>query len=150
MKIKYQWITWHPGLTHWGRVTHIYVSKQTIIIWTNAWILLIWPLGTNFSEILIEIYIFSFMKINFKLSSGIWRPFCLGLNVLINNEDLSLYVVKSTWNSYTGNIMNNNMLWAKINILTGNNHACEVCNVQKIDPSLYTDGTDYYIAKSTA
>ena len=29
------------------------------IIWTNAGMLLIWPLGTNFSEILIEIlYIF--------------------------------------------------------------------------------------------
>ena len=53
-------------LTHWGRVTHICVSKLTIIvsdnglspdrsqaiIWTNAGILLIGPLGTNFSEIL--------------------------------------------------------------------------------------------------
>ena len=57
------------GLTHWGRVTHICVGKLTIIasdnslapgrrqaiIWTNAEILLIGPLGTNFSEILIEI-----------------------------------------------------------------------------------------------
>ena len=48
---------------------HIYVSKLTIIgsdnglspdrrraiIWTNAGILLIGPLGTNFSEFLIEI-----------------------------------------------------------------------------------------------
>ena len=56
-------------LTHWGRVTHICVSKLTIIasdnglspgrrqaiIWTNAGILLIGPLGTNFSEISIEI-----------------------------------------------------------------------------------------------
>ena len=56
-------------LTHWGWVTHICVNKLTIIgsdnglspgrrqaiIWTNAGILLIGPLGTNFSEILIEI-----------------------------------------------------------------------------------------------
>ena len=56
-------------LTHWGRVTHICVSKLTIIgsdnglspgrheaiIWTNAGILLIGPLGTNISEILIDI-----------------------------------------------------------------------------------------------
>ena len=56
-------------LTHWGRVTHICISNLTIIgsdnglspdrrqaiIWTNAGILLIGPLGTNFSEILIEI-----------------------------------------------------------------------------------------------
>ena len=52
-------------LTHWGRVTHICVSKLTIIgsdnglsparrqaiILTNAGILLIGPLGTNFSGI---------------------------------------------------------------------------------------------------
>ena len=63
-------------LTHWGRATHIYVGKLTIIgsdnglspgrrqaiIWTNAGILLIGPLGTNFSEILIEIHAFSFKK----------------------------------------------------------------------------------------
>ena len=83
-------------LTHWGRVTHICVSKLTIIssdnglspgrrqaiIWTNAGILLIGPLGTNFSEILIGIQTFSFTKMHLKISSAIWRPFCLGLNVL--------------------------------------------------------------------
>ena len=83
-------------LTHWGRVTHICVSKLTItgsdnglspdlrqaIIWTNAGLLLIGPLGTNFSEILIEILTFSFKKMRLKVSSAKWRPFCLGLNVL--------------------------------------------------------------------
>ena len=63
-------------LTHWGRETHICVGKLTIIgsdnglspgrrqaiIWTNAGILFIGPLGTNFSEILIEIPTFSFKK----------------------------------------------------------------------------------------
>ena len=77
---------------HWGRLTHICVGKRNIIgsdndlspgrrqaiIWTNAGLLSIWPLGTNLVEILIEIYIFSFKK----MSSGKWRPFCLGLNVL--------------------------------------------------------------------
>ena len=76
-------------LTHWGRVTHICVGELTIIgldnglspgwrqaiIWTNAGILLIWPLGTNFSEILIEIDTFSFKKMHLKMSSGKWRPF---------------------------------------------------------------------------
>ena len=84
-------------LTHWGWVTHICVGKQTIIgsdnglspgwrqaiIWTNAGILLIGPLGTNFSEISIKIQIFSLTKMRFKVSSAKWRPFCLGLNVLI-------------------------------------------------------------------
>ena len=83
-------------LTHWGRVTHICISRLTItgsdngllprlrqaIIWTSAGILLIGPLGTNFSEILIEIHSFSFKKMHLKMSSGRWRPFCLGLNVL--------------------------------------------------------------------
>ena len=83
-------------LTHWGRVTHICVGKLTIIvsdnglspgrrqviIWTNAGILLIEPLGTNFSEISIGIQIFSFTKMPLKMPSAKWRPFCLGLNVL--------------------------------------------------------------------
>ena len=84
------------ALTHWGRVTHICVSKLTIIgsdnglspgrgqaiIWTNAGILLIGPLGTNFSEILIGIQTFSFKKMHLKMSSAKWRPFSLGLDVL--------------------------------------------------------------------
>ena len=52
------------------------------IIWTNAGSLLIWPLGTNLSEILIEIDIFSFNKMHLKVSSWKCRPFRLGLNVL--------------------------------------------------------------------
>ena len=85
-------------LTHWGQVTHICVGNLTIIgsdnglspgrrqaiIWTNAGIFLIGPLGTNFSEMLIEIPTLLFKKIHFKMSSGKWRPFCLGPNVLSN------------------------------------------------------------------
>ena len=37
--------------------------------------LLIGPLGTNFSEILIGIQTFSFMKMHLKMSSAKWRPF---------------------------------------------------------------------------
>ena len=44
--------------------------------------MLIEPLGTNFSEILIEITIFSFKKMRLKVSSEKWKPLCLGLNVL--------------------------------------------------------------------
>ena len=57
-------------------------GRRQAIIWTNAGILLIGPLGTNFNEIFIEIHTFSFKKIHLKMSSGKWRPFCLGLNVL--------------------------------------------------------------------
>ena len=52
------------------------------IIWTNDGILLIGPLGTNFSEISIEILTFSFKIMHLKVSSAKRRPFCLGLNVL--------------------------------------------------------------------
>ena len=89
---------WSWCQDNWGRVTHIWVRKLTIIgsdnglspgrrqaiIWTNAGMLLIGPVGTNFSEILIKIYAFSYKKMQLKMSSGNWRPFCLGLNVLTN------------------------------------------------------------------
>ena len=52
------------------------------LIGTNAVILSIGPLGTNFSEILIKIITFSFKKMRLKVSSGKRRPSCLGLNVL--------------------------------------------------------------------
>ena len=57
---------------------HICISKLT-----STGILLTEPLGTNFSEILIEIYTFSFKKIHLKMSSGKWQPFCLGLYMII-------------------------------------------------------------------
>ena len=58
-------------------------GRRQAIIWTNAGILLlIGTLGTNLSEILIEIQIFSFKKMGLKVSSAKWRPFCIGLNVL--------------------------------------------------------------------
>ena len=85
-------------LTHWSRVTHICISKVNIIgsdnglsperhqaiIWTNAGILLIGPSGTIVGEILIDIRTFPFKKMHLKMSSGKWRPFCLGLNVLMH------------------------------------------------------------------
>ena len=37
----------------------------------------------NFSEILIEIQTFLFKEMRLKVSSGKWRPFWLGLNVLV-------------------------------------------------------------------
>ena len=80
----------------WGRVTHICAKKPSLIIgsdngfsptrcqaiiWGTAGILLIGPLGTNFSGILMEMQIFSSTKIYLKMPSGKWRPFCLDLNV---------------------------------------------------------------------
>ena len=99
--------------THWGPVTHICISKLSIIgsdnglspgrcqaiIWPNAGILSNRPLGTNFSEILIEIHTVSFKKMHLEMSSGKWRPFvsasmctCFLWN-LINSWGYSLSVV---------------------------------------------------------
>ena len=99
------------GITHWGRVTHICVSKLTIIgsdnglspdrrqtiIWTNAGILFIGPLGTKFSKILIEIKIFSFRKMHLKMSFGKWRPSCLGLNHCPGALLVSILTSNKTW-----------------------------------------------------
>ena len=67
------------SFSHWGRV-HICITKLTIIgsdnglapsrrqaiIWTNAAVLLIQPLGTKFSEILIKYILFHSRKCIWK------------------------------------------------------------------------------------
>ena len=72
------------NLTTIGADNGLSPGRRHAIIWTNAAILLIGPLWTNFSEILIEIPTFSFQKMRLKASSGKWRPFCLGLNMLFD------------------------------------------------------------------
>ena len=99
-------------LTHWGRVTHICVSDLTsigsdnglspgrrqAIIRTNAAILLIRPLGTNFSEFLVAILIFSFKKMRLKESSAKRRPFCLDLNELRRCKSRPIcYLLSHSW-----------------------------------------------------
>ena len=114
-------------LTHWGLVTHICVGNLTIIgsdndlspgrrqaiIWTNAGISLIGPLGTNFSEILIGIQKLSFKKMPLEMSSAKWHLFGLGLNVLILStwtsamawclygaKSPAILVITRAWNQY--------------------------------------------------
>ena len=84
------------SFTHWGRVTHMWISELIIngsynglspgrcqaIIWTSARILFIWPLGTNFSKMLIKFPISSFKKMPLKMMSAKYRPFCLSLNLV--------------------------------------------------------------------
>ena len=64
-------------------------DQRQAIIWTNAGLLSIGPLQTYFSENLIKIQQFSLKKMHANMSSGKWRPFCLGLNVLRNVEHVS-------------------------------------------------------------
>ena len=106
-------ILWFRLLTHWGRVTHVCVhgkltsigsdnglspERHQAIIWTNAGILLIGLLGTNFSGILTEIHTFSLKKMHLKMSSGKCRPFCLSLTLLTHCGLVTPYgFVAFTW-----------------------------------------------------
>ena len=85
------------NVPHWGWVKNVCLGDLTIIgsdnglspgrrqaiIWTNAGILLIGPLGTNFSEILIKIVWFLFKKMHLKMLPVKWQPFFLGLSVFL-------------------------------------------------------------------
>ena len=112
-------------LTHWGRLTHICVSKLTIIgsdnglspgrreaiIRTNAGIALMRPLRTNFNDILIAICRFSFKEIHFKMWSGKWRPFCLRFNGLIHFTDSTVFIKAIICRSYCWEADDTNFLF---------------------------------------
>ena len=57
-------------------------GRRLAIIRTSSGILLIGTLGTNLSDILSEIHIFSFKDMHLKMSLK-WRQFCYGLSVLM-------------------------------------------------------------------
>ena len=79
-------------LTHLPLVLHICVRglgqywsdngfspiRRQVIIWTSSGILSTGYLGTNFTDFLITIQNFSFMKIHLKISSVKRWPFCPG------------------------------------------------------------------------
>ena len=67
--------------------------RQQAITLTSA-DLLLW---TKFSEILIRIQKFSFMKRHLKMSSAKWQPFCSGHSVLTYR---SLYKQPCSWQTY--------------------------------------------------
>ena len=71
---------WH-GMQNYGSIgsdNGLSPIWRQAIIYTNAWMLLIAPLGTNSSEIVIQIKNASFMKMHLKISSAKWLPFWLG------------------------------------------------------------------------
>ena len=85
-------------------------GQHQAIICTNARILLIGPLGTNFSKILIKIQTFSLKKRHLKTSSMKCCQFRLGLNVLTSmaiNQQLRYFMIcnrpknLNSWNGKT-------------------------------------------------
>ena len=87
------------NLTIIGSDNGLSSDKHQAIIWTNAVILLIGPLGTNFSEISYAILIFPFKKMRLKVSTSKWQKFCLGLNVL---RELCYTVPALNWPYHNG------------------------------------------------
>ena len=101
-------------------MTHICVGKLTIIgsfnglsperrqaiIWTNAELLLIEPLGTNFSEILIEIQTFSLTKIReiCEMASILSRPQCVKIVRVTGSLSWSVVYVDYTLSNMLLNI----------------------------------------------
>ena len=103
-----------PALTHWGRVTHICVSKLTTIgsdngvspgqrqaiILSNAGILLNWTVGTNFSEIFSEIDTFSFKQMRlknvvWKMAAILSRPQCVKKWLCYSGHSVALVVYRA-------------------------------------------------------
>ena len=115
------WCSTHAYLTHWGRVTHICVGELIIIgsdngfslalangfalgrrqaiIWTNAGIWSMGPLGTNFGEILIEIHTFSFTNLNAlenvvcEMASILSRPQCVNELMLSSWYNIKIQIL---------------------------------------------------------
>ena len=99
----------HGILTHWGRVTHICVGNLTIIgsdnglspgrrqaiIWTNDRILLIGPLGTNFSDIFIVENVLE--NVVCEMESILSRPQC------VKSLVSQLFFQVLVWVNNTGN-----------------------------------------------
>ena len=70
--IVFLWVSIGSG----NQVMGLLLVRRQAITWTNADLLSIGPLGTNFSEILIEIQNFSHRKMNLKMSSVKPPSFC--------------------------------------------------------------------------
>ena len=92
-------------LTTIGSDNGLSPDRRQAIIWTNDGLLLIGPLGTNFSEILVEILTLSFKKMRLKVSSAIWRPSCLGLNVLSVTSPVYFMNISYIYNSISETVL---------------------------------------------
>ena len=75
--LRFPRIAWLEGIVTSGRQQRNGLGRHQAIVWTNDEILLIWPLGTNFWEMLVQMHIFSFTTMYVNMSSARIRPFCL-------------------------------------------------------------------------
>ena len=68
--IEAEWRIYVGKLTIIGSENGLSPERRQAIIWTNAGTLLIGPLGTNSSQIVIGIQTFLFKKMHLKVSSA--------------------------------------------------------------------------------
>ena len=97
------------------------------IISTNAGILLIGPLGSNFNEILITIHTVSFQKIHLKMLSGNGDNFFFTIQIFFSWEWI--------WTNCTFSVLENDVIYEYILMcpqksLTHQGLRCASCNVQ--------------------
>ena len=83
-------------LGQWGNIT---IIGSDNVAWpapshyvTQCWNIVTGPLETNFSEIIIEIHIFSCIKMLSKITSPKWWSFCLG-----GDEWRRLIIIHGRW-----------------------------------------------------
>ena len=79
-------------------LAQVMACRGQSITWTNADLLSIWPLGTNFSEIWIEIQNFLSTKMHLNVSSAKWRPFCPGGDELTPVRKDDYWFILWCWN----------------------------------------------------
>ena len=106
------------NLTIIGSINGLSPGRRQAIIWTNAGILLIRPLGTHFCDILIEIYTFSLTKIHLKMSSGNGGHFVSASMSWYRNKigQNTLYIMVGALTRFTWyNDMNNRLYKTLIN-----------------------------------
>ena len=91
--IEAEWRICIGKITIIGSDNSLAPGRRQAMIWTNAGILLIGPLGTSFGDILIKTQTFSMKKIRLKMSSTKCSPFLHSLNVL------NLQAINATMNT---------------------------------------------------
>ena len=131
-------------LTTIGSDNGLSPGRRQVIIWTNAGILLIGPLGTNFTEFLIGIQTFSFKKMHLKMSSAKCRPFSLGLNVLthLSQSQMAIILLTSLSNGFYS--MTSFVFWFKSHWYLLNTQQISIVLVMAWRLSLIQWGIKFY------
>ena len=87
-------LTYHLNWASIGSDNGLSPGRRQAITCTNADLLSVGPVGTNFSEIWIEIYSFWFKKCIWKCCLKKWRPFRISFNVLMYYDAVVCFIYR--------------------------------------------------------